>query len=208
MAIGDFNYTPTDGLDNTTSFPSKPGSGTAARAQFMTVLNQIKTFMNGTQKTAINANETAIAEYGTDFTNNQCIVYNNASQAIADSTLTALAMNTEVVDGDTMHDTVTNNSRVTIKKAGTYQIVADATYDSNATGVRRLYVRKGGSTILKSIFQNAVSGTQTSMSVSAAEPLVVDNYIEAVAYQNSGGALNVRGDTTYACRLSVIRLGD
>ena len=53
MAWTDFDYVPTDGLSNVASFPSKPGSGALARAQFMTLLNQIKTFFNGTVKTEI-----------------------------------------------------------------------------------------------------------------------------------------------------------
>jgi hypothetical protein len=53
MAWEDFEFTPENGLENTTTFPSKPGSGAAARAQFMTILNQIKAFFNGTVKNAI-----------------------------------------------------------------------------------------------------------------------------------------------------------
>jgi hypothetical protein len=47
MAWVDFKFTPEDGLENTTTFPSKPGSGAAARAQPMTLFNQIKAFLNG-----------------------------------------------------------------------------------------------------------------------------------------------------------------
>jgi hypothetical protein len=53
MAWTDFKFTPEDGLSNTTSFPSKPSSGAEARTQFMAVLNQIKTFLNGTVKNEI-----------------------------------------------------------------------------------------------------------------------------------------------------------
>jgi hypothetical protein len=53
MAWEDFKFTPEDGLENTTTFPSKPGSGAAARAQPMTLFNQIKAFFNSTVKTEI-----------------------------------------------------------------------------------------------------------------------------------------------------------
>lgn len=56
MAWEDFKFTPEDGLENTTTFPSKPGSGAAARAQPMTLFNQIKTFLNGTIKTSVTGN--------------------------------------------------------------------------------------------------------------------------------------------------------
>ena len=80
----------------------------------------------------------ALNNHLADFANNRCIVSNNVNQAIADSTLTTLEMNTEIVDGNDMHDTETNNSRITIKKAGTYIISADVMFDINVTGVRRL----------------------------------------------------------------------
>lgn len=50
MAWEDFEFTPEDGLENTTTFESKPVSGARARQQFTTILNQIKTFLNGTVK--------------------------------------------------------------------------------------------------------------------------------------------------------------
>lgn len=50
MAWADFGFTPTTGLSDTTSFPTTPADETAARSQFMTVLNQIKTFLNLTVK--------------------------------------------------------------------------------------------------------------------------------------------------------------
>ena len=53
MAWEDFKFTPEDGLENTTIFESKPVSGARARQQFTTILNQIKTFLNGTVKTEI-----------------------------------------------------------------------------------------------------------------------------------------------------------
>ena len=54
-------------------------------------------------------------------------VFHNASQSITNSTLTALAFNSERFDqaggvASTMHDTVTNNSRLTAIYAGVYMI--------------------------------------------------------------------------------------
>jgi len=50
MAWADFGFTPSTGLSDTTSFPTTPADETAARSQFMAVLNQIKTFLNLTVK--------------------------------------------------------------------------------------------------------------------------------------------------------------
>src|SRR5262245_1380457 len=56
-------------------------------------------------------------------------VTHNANQSINTATDTVLAFNTERFDqcantADTMHDTVTNNSRLTCRYAGVYQITA------------------------------------------------------------------------------------
>lgn len=46
-----FAFDPTDGIMNTTSFPNKPATSTAARQQFQTLLNQLRDYIN-TQTTA------------------------------------------------------------------------------------------------------------------------------------------------------------
>lgn len=48
MAITDFNFTPSDGLKNVTSFPTIPADETAARKQVQDVLDQLKTYINTT----------------------------------------------------------------------------------------------------------------------------------------------------------------
>ena len=50
MAWTDFKYDPEDGLENSTTFESKPVNGGRARQQFMIILDQIKVFLNGTVK--------------------------------------------------------------------------------------------------------------------------------------------------------------
>lgn len=55
------------------------------------------------------------------------------------------------------------------------------------------------------MFQNAVDGVQSMLNISAVQLFEDEYYIEAVVYQNSGNFLNMRGDTIFACRLSVKR---
>ena len=44
--MNNFEFSPADGLMDKTSFPTNLGSETEARRQFMTLFNQLKTFMN------------------------------------------------------------------------------------------------------------------------------------------------------------------
>lgn len=51
-----------------------------------------------------------------------CRVYHNAAQSLASAAVAASAFNTERYDTDSMHDTVTNNSRITFTTAGLYLV--------------------------------------------------------------------------------------
>src|SRR5262245_42130802 len=80
-------------------------------------------------------------------------VFHNANQSIATSTITALAFNSERFDqagnaADTMHDTVTNNSRLTCRYAGIYAIYASIEWAGNAAGQRNLQFRVNGTTLI------------------------------------------------------------
>lgn len=44
--MAQFNFNPTNGLNDQTYFPAAPTSEAAARQQFMTLFNQLKTFLN------------------------------------------------------------------------------------------------------------------------------------------------------------------
>lgn len=64
-------------------------------------------------------------------------VYKAAVQSISSSSFTTATFDTERFDTDTIHDTVTNNSRLTCKTAGKYQITGFVQWPANATGFRQ-----------------------------------------------------------------------
>lgn len=51
-----------------------------------------------------------------------CRVYHNAAQSVPDNTEVTVAFNSERYDTDAMHDTVTNNGRITFNTAGRYVV--------------------------------------------------------------------------------------
>ena len=119
-------------------------------------------------------------------------VRHSISQSIATATDTALAFDTERFDTDTMHDTATNNSRLTATTAGKYRISANVSFASNATGYRAVWLRKNGNSAnpLARVVSPPVNGAITELCVSILENLVAADYVEVMVYQNSGGALN------------------
>jgi hypothetical protein len=118
-------------------------------------------------------------------------VYNTASQSIATATFVALTFNSERFDTDSMHSTVTNTGRLTATTAGIYLAGGNILFAANATGVRGLGIRGNGVTLLALQATNArTDGAGTYLSVSTLYQFSAGDYVELVAWQNSGSALN------------------
>lgn len=94
---------------------------------------------------------------------------------------------TENWDTDTIHDNATNNTRLTAKTAGRYQVFAFGQWDTNTTGDRFLRIRKNGATV--NLLEERVTPTANgNPHILAGElALAVNDYIELQAWQNSGG---------------------
>lgn len=60
--MNDFNFEPINGLNDTTQFPTNPGSEAAARNQFMILFNQIKNYINENILPKINVNTRTYTE--------------------------------------------------------------------------------------------------------------------------------------------------
>ena len=133
-------------------------------------------------------------------------VYHDAYQSIISSTYTALEFNREDFDTDEMHDTVTNNSRLTVRTAGKYLIMAQVAFEPNTTGLRSLHIRRNGAINIASISRYAEGqGVRTELSVTTLYALVTGDYVEAVVSQESGGPLEVPPNMAV---FSMVRVGD
>ena len=132
-------------------------------------------------------------------------VYHNANQSIATDTETVLAFNNEDYDNNTMHDTATNNSRITINTAGKYLLIARIPWDTNAAGRRKTFFRKNGTTQVDDFsFQPLTSAGDTTKTVcSGIYSFVATDYVEIQAEQTSGGALNILVNASF----TAIRVG-
>ena len=133
----------------------------------------------------------------------------SAVQSIANATYTAITWDGEGWDTNTFHDNVTNNSRVTIPsgKAGKYLLTAIVNFDTNPSGnLRILNIYKNGAATGDIVgFTNP--SLSTTVVFSATLNLSVSDYIEIFAYQNSGGALNLKQTATFGTAFQVTYLG-
>jgi hypothetical protein len=122
----------------------------------------------------------------------QAGLFHGAAQSIAHDTLTVLSFDSEDFDPSTMHNPASNNSRITIPSGadGRYLVMARVFFAANATGYRQLRIRKSGSDIATLSSVAAINGAGTTVSISSVVALVAKEYLEIIAYQNSGGALD------------------
>jgi hypothetical protein len=129
----------------------------------------------------------------------RCFAYRNADKSTSNGVTTVYDMDLELFDSHTAHSLVTNNSRLIAPEPGIYLALCQAKWAANATGSRRIQLRKNAA-------GNPVSGTlvfdtanlPSSGNIGFAHgsvhvQLSSGDYIEMFTEQTSGGALNVIG---------------
>jgi hypothetical protein len=120
-------------------------------------------------------------------------VRRSTAQSIVNSgSGSAIAFDTEDSDTDAMHSV--NGTRLTCNTPGTYLISGMVPFDPNGTGSRDARIVKnatgvaipGGRTIL--IPSGSVSITVPLAAIEL--PMIAGDFVELIAFQSSGGALN------------------
>lgn len=130
-----------------------------------------------------------------------------ANQSIANATSPALAFDTERWDTDGLHDTATNNTRLTCQTAGKYLIVGQARFDTGGGTRRDLIIHQNGTTTLAQENTPPVSGTITDLIIVTLADLAAGDYVELLAYQDSGSSLSVLAQPNLSPEFSLIRIG-
>lgn len=138
-----------------------------------------------------------------------CRVFHSTTQSATSAVALTLAFNSERYDTNTMHDTVTNNSRITMNTAGLYLVTAHVAFAANATGQRDLYIQLNATTYIAMATTPSIgAGGETFLSVATAYKFAAGDYVIARVFQNSGGALNVNGSSVaYGCEFSATWIG-
>ena len=130
--------------------------------------------------------------------------YQASSQSAANATWVSVAMDTETLDSDGGHSTVTNNSRYTPTVPGTYLVIGTAAFAGSATTQRAARLGMNGSTIIGAA---VAGGSGAAWWCATAMDLVVCNgttdYVELQARQDSGGTLSTYTGTDFNSALRV-----
>lgn len=119
-----------------------------------------------------------------------CEVFHNTTQTIGDSSFTNVAFNDEVFDDFGLHDTSSNNSRITIKVPGTYCVYGLVKWSTNGTGTRLMFILKNGS-ITIGREDDALAAFGPAQQLMRQFKCQKDDYFQIQVYQNSGGNLSI-----------------
>lgn len=131
-------------------------------------------------------------------------VYRNTSnQSIPNGTQTAVQFNAENYDTDSLHDNATNNTRLTIPTTGLWLLQGSIDFAANTTGFRGVNFYLNGTTFLAGTILDP-GDPVSRLQASTMEELTAGDYIELLALQDTGGALDVnfgRQKTWFAATL-------
>lgn len=138
-------------------------------------------------------------------------VWHNANQEIAHNTLTPVAFNQEIVDTDGFHDTVTDNSHLTVPYTGTYFYGGLVEWEEdNLLGQRIIAIRLNSSIYLKWFPINADVADAADYIAHQAwgvHDFVAGDYIEMIVYQDSGSAVTLFDGTFTYPQFQMVQLG-
>lgn len=122
----------------------------------------------------------------------RCEVSRVAVQSIPNNAWTAVDWTADV-DLGAMHDNVTANSNVYVRRDGNYRSTWGVVFAANATGQRGVRILKDGSVIPgTTVLVNAASAGETALSTSWPLEMSTGANLRIEVFQNSGGALNLQ----------------
>lgn len=139
----------------------------------------------------------------------RCVAYHNTTQNVTSGSTTDLNLNSEDYDVGGMHDTSTNNNRITVPSnaGGVYLVLGKSLITNNNNGTAALHLRVNGSNVRSVSRETAASNFEDgSFEVSAILPLSAGDYI-GLAGQATGTTFTFGSSTaSYATRLEVVKL--
>jgi hypothetical protein len=138
-----------------------------------------------------------------------CRVTKSVAQSIATATATAITWDVEDYDTNTMHDNVTNNSRITIPSGqGGYYLVQANLIITDAGSAASISIYKNGA-VLKRQFTGTTIAGDFDLEITAVLNLAAADYIEIFGRQSTGGNRNVQGNSNdpQNSAFQVVKLG-
>lgn len=181
---------------------------TAGDIVYATGANALARLGIGTARYLLRTNSGATAPEW--FTPPACRVFHNADQAVASTSLVTLAFNSERFDTDTMHDTVTNNSRITFNTAGVYAVSVGIHWSGSSSGNYETIILLNGTTAIGYHYVTVPTGAGAGPRYVLCAPpykFAAADYVQAQVRQDSGGSLNVQVQGNWSAEFSAVWQG-
>lgn len=137
--------------------------------------------------------------------------YSATTQTIGSSvTSTVLTLDTEIVDSDNGHSTVTNTSRYTCQTAGLFYVSGSCTIGpttGSTTGTRTIQIFLNGAGVTGSAVQAAPSPLNgTGVFTSTTVQMSVGDYVEIAFWQNSGSSQTTSTTNALSTTMNLFRI--
>ena len=134
-------------------------------------------------------------------------VYNSGNISLTNITLTDLTFDSERYDTDSIHNTSTNTDRLTCNTAGKYLIVGNA-YLADGQYNFQLRIELNDATFIgQTLIDTGTYSVIKIVTVSTIYDLAATNYVKLIAYQGSGGAVNINASGNISPEFMMHRIG-
>lgn len=133
-------------------------------------------------------------------------VYNTSLITLTNATYTAVTFDSERFDDASYHDTATNSSRLTVPYDGRYLIGAHIGFDFDAGGGRQVRLRVNGATTIATQGVAPVPDDNNRISICTIWEMTALDYVEVLAYQTTGGPLNLEQNQAFSMEFWIWRL--
>jgi len=133
--------------------------------------------------------------------------YHDAQQSIPHATYTTLAFNSERWDTDTIHDPVTNNSKLTCKTAGVYVITGHIRWQIGGTGLRFIGILLNNNAWIAGFRCMTADVMAMEMSIASIWKMAVNDFVEIEVYQRQGSARFIEISPYFTPEFGMQRVG-
>jgi len=134
-------------------------------------------------------------------------VYNSAAIWVPATTYLALTFDSERYDNGGLHSVGTNPSRLTAQRNGIYAISGHIRWGGNSSYQFLLLIRLNGTTYIAGLLHTPSGTAPLAYPVATIYNLAAGDYVELVAYNSSGSALNIVVAGNYSPEFAIQWLG-
>jgi hypothetical protein len=129
----------------------------------------------------------------------RCACWNSVALSLPDNAFMLVTWDSEAYDVGNVHAAGASRFTIPAGAGGTYRVTVTLAYGASAIGQRITKVLKNSAEFPGNgyILGAATTGYITGMSLTVDLDLAAGDYVEAAAYQNSGGPLTLGGNASY-----------